>query len=132
MRQKGLKPKSWNQYRKIMLAMGESMSDILIERGIVTLPWKCGEVYMKRKKDVVAVDKLESSRQKKKVLHFNDHSDGIFYEPFWRSPQRKSKKQRTWCFSQFRGARRKMFRLVIEKKVEYPDFEMLKLEINQT
>lgn len=125
-KEKGITPKSYPAYRARIVKMGEVMSEILLERGIVGLPWMNGDIFLKEFKPKNGVVDMKKSKElKTRVLHFNDHSDGILYLPFWLSPERRDKKRRQWCFSIFRGTRRELNRLLRSKTVRYPDFRML-------
>lgn len=131
-KEKGITPKSYAAYRSRIVKMGEVMSEILLERGIVGLPWMNGDIFMKEFKPINGVvDKRKSAELKTRVLHFNDHSDGILYIPFWLSPERRDKKRRQWCFSIFRGTKRELGRLLKNKNVRYPDFKQLNNRANK-
>lgn len=117
---KGIVPKSEAEHKKIIKAMGESMSDILLENGIVAIPWRLGDVYYNEKKKTnrIVVSGGVS------VHPFNDHTDGIQYKVSWLSSSRKNKKRTSWAFSLYRGSKRKGAQLMKGGK-KYPNFQML-------
>ena len=123
---KGLEPKPYNKYKEIIETMGKVMGDILCERGIVAMPWRMGDLFVKRRSDNKPVyDKKKSADLNMRVFIFNEHTDGIAFTAFWLSPERLQKKRKMWCFSLYRVPQRKIARLLISKQVEYPDFQMM-------
>jgi hypothetical protein len=126
MREKGLKPVSFTCYKKLITAMGDTMSDILLKDGIIALPWHNGDIYFKKKKSPPVVDHKASKELGKEVLNFNDHTDGYVYEPTWLSPYTRKKKTKTWVFSIFRNTKRKQAYLLKNHLVDYPDYNKIK------
>lgn len=124
-REKGIKPKSRHEHRAILRAMGDVMSEMLLEHGIIAMPWKIGDVFFKETDiDVPSIDYKASKEVGKKVYHVNGHNDQIIYSAFWLSPERQHKKKKMWCFSLYRGTKRKMAQLTKSGK-KYPNFKLL-------
>lgn len=98
--EKKITPKSREEYRRIITAMGEAIGDILVEDGIVGLPWRMGDVLLRQ-----TTEPQISKKGGKRTLLFNDHSDGIGYRSFWLSPERQKKKRKSWGFSLSRVVR---------------------------
>lgn len=105
---KGLTPKSLTEYRKIILAMGDIMTDLLLEEGIVSIPWKIGDVFLKQTVNVKEMIQSEKGGKRKKVKYFSDHTDGINYKSFWLSPERQHKKRKGWSFALYHPTRRRL------------------------
>ena len=117
-KRKGLQPLPATTYRRTLRQMGDIMSEILIQEGIIGLPRMIGEVYFKR-------SKTEEVAKNGKQLLFNEHTEGYIYRLHWDSPERVMKTSKLWCFSGFRGMKRDSAQLLIHKKVRYPDFQLL-------
>lgn len=105
--------------------MGDVMSELLLERGIVALPWKVGDVFMKEQlHNRPAIDYHESKKAGKRVYHSNAHSDFKIYSAYWLSPERQHKKRNSWCFSLYRGTGRMVTKLLKGGK-KYPNYKLL-------
>jgi len=120
--------KEYKNYRKIILTMGDVMSEILLDRGIIGMPWHIGDIFLKKtlpKGGWPVTDMNQSKEQQTQIFQYNEHTDGFIYLPFWMSPERKGKKRKQWCFSAYRGTKRTMARKLLNKEVVYPDYAMM-------
>lgn len=123
---KGIKPKTQKQYRAIILAMGDAMTDLLLEQGIVAIPRNIGDVLLKQHRNGSQMIPNISPEGKYlgKQRTFNDHSDGIMYRSFWLSLERRQKKRKGWCFSLNNDTRKKLSKLIFGGK-RFPDWQQL-------
>lgn len=103
--------------------MGEVMSTILLERGIVAIPWRLGDVLIRKKKKQFTYNKQLSKKLGRRIYEFNEHSDGYTHNFFWLSPERLHKKRKMFCFAAYRLNQRRLAQLLKNKEVRYPDFE---------
>jgi hypothetical protein len=117
---KGLRSLDKKAYREVMTQMGAVMSDILLQDGIISLPRLIGEVYFKK-------SETEQVLKKGSLVLFNEHTEGFTYRLFWQSPERNGKKSKLWCFSGFRDTKRESAQLFKQKRVQYPDFQLMTL-----
>jgi hypothetical protein len=128
-REKKMTATEYKKYRKIILMMGDVMSEILLNKGIIGMPWHIGDIFLKKTLPKggwpSVIDMNKSKEQKQQIFNFNEHTDGFIYLPFWMSPERKGKKRKQWCFSAYRGTKRAMAKKLINKEVVYPDFAMM-------
>lgn len=121
---KGKTPKPFKQYKEIIQTMGDMMSDILLEDGIVGIPWHVGDVFLKQHRNGSEEFYKTINGKSVKVREFNDHSDGIKYRSFWLSPERQHKKRKGWCFSLYDPTRKRLKRLIFAGK-RYADWQLL-------
>lgn len=121
----GIEPKPYSTYREIILTMGDVMSDLLLESGIVAMPWMIGDVFLKEFDYVKPVVDHNTSKQLGKRVYFtNAHTGFKYYSAFWLSPERKSKKRKNWCFSLYRGTARRLV-VLLKKGKKYPNYKLL-------
>jgi hypothetical protein len=127
MQEKGLKPKVKAEYYKFLKMMGEVFMEEALQRGIVGLPWRNGIVMVKKnrfnanQKDVRPSIGYENN---KKVVKFNEHTDGQAFFYYWLSYERSKKKKSFWSFSTHRDLARSFAKALLSGK-RYPDFSKL-------
>lgn len=119
MKDKNLKPKGFQEYKKIIRTMGVVYRENLLSGGIVGLAWGQGDVLIKDKKGKKPAMIVKDGG--KSVLEFNDHTEGVVKTIFWHSPKRKNKQSKTWCFSAGRELKRSFAKNLLSGK-QYPDF----------
>jgi hypothetical protein len=124
-KESGTRPISLKDYKKIIQAMGSSMSDILLEHGIIGLPWYMGDIYFRKHVRSVTIDRHNSIAYKKRIFEFNEHTDGYVYKLSWLSPERIKKQRNLWVYTGHRDMRRKSAKLFKKKLVSYPDFKQM-------
>ena len=124
MMEKGLTPKAPDEHKKIIKTMGEVMAEILLEEGIVAIPWRIGDIFLKQHRNGSEMLWQNINGKGVKTKFFNDHSDGIKYRAFWLSPERQQKKRKGWCFSLAQPVRDKLTALIRGGK-RYADWQLL-------
>lgn len=114
------------EYRQIVETMGKVMSDILLNKGIIGMPWHIGDIFLKKRLNRIPVTDVRATVDARmKIYNYNEHSDGYVYIPFWMSPERRGKKRKQWCFSAFRATKRRLKVILVNKEIQYPDFAMV-------